>query len=718
MIWRDKVESCSVKHASGKYFKLLRDLSGTKKRQDPNQPITFEDRVLTDDKKIASNFAKMFTKPVPHISNRSSRRLLRRIRREHRLDPNVAPFTTTQVRVAISSSKNSTAPSADGLTIHELKHLGPLGIQYLTSLYNLSFQQATIPAIWKHAIILPILKPGKPKDQGSSYRPISILCPASKILEKLILARIAPHLTLADTQHGFRAGRSTTTALLPLVQQAATGFNQKCPPGRTVVMAVDFSKAFDTVDHIVLLSCLLDTTMDSNSIRWICAYLRGRTASCSYNRKQSNGVHVRQGVPQGSVLSPALFNYYVATYPQTAEQNTSYADDFTAFATDPQYESAAAHLTRHAEDVGAWAREKNLVVSAQKSAVTLLTSQTQQVGSSPVVTMNGTPLPVERNPKILGVTFDPTLRFHKQIEAIETKAKHRLNIMRLLTGTSWGQHKETLLATYKSLIGSLITYAAPIWFPNASASSRRKLQVIQNDALRVATGCVKMTGVDDLHAEAHMLKVEDHLRMLCSQSLATFLQPDHASFPIVAANSGPREIRQTLQRSFRETREFHGGQQRIPTSFMEPIRNQLVDGCILDIKATRKVIHTHAVEEAIEARKPNRVLGAPAPDVSDFDERDMSRRERTTLAQLRTGFCSALNGYLHDIGASDSPLCPCCRQTEHTVQHLFRCPAHPTTCSPVDLWLQPTLVLDFLKTWPCLDRLHSERPPPEPPPPT
>ena len=151
------------------------------------------------------------------------------------------------------------------------------------------------------------------------------------------------------------------------------------------------------------------------------------------------------------------------------------------------------------------------------------------------------------------MTFDPTLRFHKQVEAIETKAKHRLNIMRLLTGTSWGQHKETLLATYKSLIGSLITYAAPIWFPNTSASSRKKLQIIQNNALRVATGCVKMTGVDDLHAEAHMLKVEDHLRMLCSQSLATFLQPDHASFPIVTADSGPREIRQTLQRSFRET---------------------------------------------------------------------------------------------------------------------------------------------------------------------
>ena len=147
---------------------------------------------------------------------------------------------------------------------NELKHLGPLGIQYLTSLHKLSFQQATLPAIWKHALNLILLKPGKPKDQGSLYRPISILCPVSKILVKLNLCRMAPHLTLADAQHGFRTGRLTTTALLPLVQHAAAGFNQKYPHGRTLIMAVDFSKAFDTVDHVVLINCLLDSTLDSN----------------------------------------------------------------------------------------------------------------------------------------------------------------------------------------------------------------------------------------------------------------------------------------------------------------------------------------------------------------------------------------------------------------------------------------------------------------------
>ena len=99
--------------------------------------------------------------------------------------------------------------------------------------------------------------------------------------------------------------------------------------------------------------------------------------------------------------------------------------------------------------------------------------------------------PVEWNPNILGVTFDPTLRSHKQVEGLEPKAKHQLNFMKLLTGTSWVQYKETLLATYKSLIGSQMTYAAPIWLPNTSDSSRKKVQVIQNSALRVATGVSK-----------------------------------------------------------------------------------------------------------------------------------------------------------------------------------------------------------------------------------
>ena len=697
-VWRETVESCSTKRCSGKYYKILRDLAGKRSPLDPNQPITFQGQTLSDRRKIASRFVRQFTRPSPHAQNPTTRKLLRRIHNHYHLDHHHSPFTTTQVYNAIKASNNSTAPSADSLTIHQLKHLGPLGIRYLTSLFNLSFQHANLPAIWKHAIILPILKPGKPKDQGTSYRPISLLCPASKVLERLMYARISPHLTLADTQHGFRPGRSTSTALLPLVQQVVTGFNQRCPPRRTVAMAVDFSKAFDTVNHTALLLSLPTTSLPSNDIRWLFTYLRGRTASCSYNRVDSSRVVLHQGVPQGSILSPLLFNHYVSTYPQTSELCTSYADDFTACASDTAVDQAAAALAEHAVDVTAWAQDRDLLLSAQKSTVTLFTPEYRQSHVHPIIPVNGTPLPLERNPKILGVTFDPHLFFHKHVEEIIRKAKPRLNILKLLTGTDWGQQKETILATFKSLIGSLFTYAAPIWFPNTSESSIAKLQSVQNSALRIATGCVRMTPVDHLHTEAKILKVDEHLKMLCSQFLATCLQPNHASFPIVTADSGPRRKKQSLQ-----------------MGFSDQVNDLLVDGCITDIKIARKIIHTRAVRAAIDSRRPNGVLSDSAPDV-DVAELDLPRGARTTLAQLRSGYSSALNSFKHRIGLAPTDVCPCCRQTEHTTPHLFSCPARPTNLSPIDLWQRPGEVMEFLTTWPCFDRIPRERPPPEPPP--
>ena len=205
-----------------------------------------------------------------------------------------------------------------------------------------------------------------------------------------------------------------------------------------------------------------------------------------------------------------------------------------------------------------------------------------------------------------------------------------------------------------------------------------------------------MTSVDHLHAEAKILKVDEHLTMLCSQHLATCLQPHHASFPIVTADSGPRRKKQSLQ-----------------TGFSDQVNDLLVDGCITDIKTARKIIHTRAVREAIGSRGPNGVLSDEAPDV-DAAESDLPRGTRTTLAQLRSGYCSALNSFKYRIGSSPTALCPCCRQEDHTTQHIFSCPAHPTSLSPLDLWLRPQDAAEFLVTWPCFDRIPRERPPQNP----
>ena len=195
--------------------------------------------------------------------------------------------------------------------------------------------------------------------------------------------------------------------------------------------------------------------------------------------------------------------------------------------------------------------------------------------------------------------------------------------------------------------------------------------MVQNSACRIATGCHASTPIDHLHAKTKLLKVGEHLDMVCSQFLATSLHPQHPSFQTVRADSGPRLMKHTLQsRYLREVAELTGD------------GALTADGVITDPDAARRQIHTRAVTNSIAARADNRILVAPAPDIAD-EEKELMRKPRRILSQLRSGECISLNNYQHKIGLSNTPLCPCCRSQEHTISTSLS--AHPTrqTWSPL-----------------------------------
>ena len=219
----------------------------------------------------------------------------------------VRTFTTDLVMKAIKSGRNSKAFGPDKLSIFHLKHLGPRAIEYITALFNLSATTCRIPAIWKSSLIIPIPKPGKDTSQGTSYRPISLICPAAKVLESLFLPSINKYLIPAQDQHGFRREHSTTSALLQLTTDVAVGFNQRKPPDRTVCVAVDLSVAFDTVCHNNLLSKINRSHLPPATARWLSCYLRGRQAKTCFRGVKSTSRKVNTGVPQDSKLSPSLF---------------------------------------------------------------------------------------------------------------------------------------------------------------------------------------------------------------------------------------------------------------------------------------------------------------------------------------------------------------------------------------------------------------------------
>ena len=136
---------------------------------------------------------------------------------------------------------------------------------------------------------------------------------------------------------------------------------------------------------------------------------------------------------------PALFNFYVSTCPQDDQLTLSYADDFTDSITSRNYRDATPALTHQATRVQQWADDRGLALSAPKSTITLFTPQRSEVHDHPEVRLNNTPLPLERNPRILGVTFDPLLTFKKHIDNLCTRAAPRINLLRLLCASNWGQ---------------------------------------------------------------------------------------------------------------------------------------------------------------------------------------------------------------------------------------------------------------------------------------
>ena len=545
--WREFVESIDHRTDSTKLCRTIKGIDGKSKQTAENEGITFTGRPHTSPKMIANSFNRQFTtsKLGKHSSSRRTRQVSKDVKRMS-LEEAVS-FTSDQVTSAIKGCRNSRAYGPDSLSIFHLKNLGPLAIEHLTALYNDSLKSCRLPSIWKTSLVIPIPKPGKDSSQGTSYRPISLLCPAAKVLEALILPTINKFLSPAKDQHGFRPRHSTTSALLQLTTDIETGFNQQKPPHRTVCAAIDLTAAFDTVSHDILLSKIAGSSLPPAITRWLSCYMRGRQAATSFRGTKSSTRIVRTAVPQGSKLSPSLFNYYIADMPRPTPpvKRVCYADDITVWASGPKIPQLESMINKYLRDVSIYLKDNSLLISAPKSTVTLFTPDKHQFQTHPNITLEDTQLPLECSPKILGVIMDTSLSFHKHCNYVSERIDKRNNMLKALAGSSWGQEKETLLMTYNALGKSIASYATPVWSTNASDLSFKKIQTAQNAALRTVTGAHKMASIDHLHQESLTLKVKDHSDMLSAQYLVNCLEEDHVCHGITTQKPRPRPMKET-----------------------------------------------------------------------------------------------------------------------------------------------------------------------------
>lgn len=681
--WAECMESCSIGTDSTRYWRIIKSLNGGSAVR--NTAVDFGRGQISRPLHLAENFNHMFGTVVPNHVNKEDKKATRNLVLSRRLGD--APvFTADMVKEAIKAMRASKAEGPDGLTILQFKHLGRYALAYLTRIFNLSVERCDIPGIWKSSCIVPLPKPGKDPAMGSSYRPVSLLCPAVKVLEKLLLPHLKEHLPLANHQHGFRKGHSTTSALMKIITAAGDGFNRKLPPDRTLVVALDLSKAFDSLDHSILIRKVANTTLPNALVRWLANYLLGRQIRTMFRGVKSGSRIMKVGSPQGSIISPHLFNFYVAglPVPEPPLQMVSYADDITVFGAGDRL-LVQRLMNRYLPVLKEALDGLHLSLSPAKSSATLLTKETKQIRDMERlvrVFVDGARVPVERNPKILGVTLDPQLHFNKHAERVGERVRRNTNILKALTSASRGQQKESLVATYKATGRAIMDYAAPVYMPCVPASHIRRLQTAQNGALRVALGCHKMAAEDHLHQEAKMLKVEEHGELLSAQWLATCYNPVHPCHEL----SRPRD-RATFPRNVFKS---------LGSGLRPVVEANLVfdPGGQPNCRATQKALHTRQVGLAIASRRDNVVLGARPPNVS-HRERRLPRGTRRTLSQLRSGYSVFTNSYRSRI--SNVPdVCPNCQGTPHDPVHLFNCPARRTALSVIDMWRRPQPAARFL----------------------
>nr|CAD2154539.1 unnamed protein product [Meloidogyne enterolobii] len=331
----------------------------------------------------------------------------------------------------------------------------------LSILYNNTFKTGIVPELWKTAHIKPIFKKKGSVNDSKNYRPIALTSPICRVYERLIANKLLEQLDknkiIAEEQFGFLPKSSCTLQILLSMQDWYTSLDRKLG---TDIIYFDFEKAFDKVDHEILIRKLQEIKVDSLTIRWIANFLTNRSHIVKIDENYSQPFLPKTGVPQGTVLGPLLFLIYINDLPSHIPKNIKvklYADDFKLYS-EIKTEEDCVELQEAINNAYKWAKNNKLEFSTSKVKVLKIYNKIKfnyEISGEKIEEVN--------NIRDLGIYIDNKLKFDQHITKITRSSFIRLNnILGILPKTL---PIETYVKAFKTYVRPIMEYSTENFSP-------------------------------------------------------------------------------------------------------------------------------------------------------------------------------------------------------------------------------------------------------------
>ena len=445
-----------------KTWGLIKQLLSKKPKSSTIRSIIINNSEIADNSEIAEHFNNYFA-DIAHILNNqippSNISPYSCVTENYLSSAFFYPVTANEVENIITNLKN-TSTNINEIPVKLIKGVGNLISGKIAEMVNASLCSGIFPNCLKLARIVPIYKKGDPMNM-SNYRPIALLPTLSKIFEKCISTRLLSFFNKFDTifsrQFGFLKGRSTADAFLSLVEYIYNCLNNK---EYCTGIFIDFTKAFDTVNHEILLGKLERYGVRGMPLRLMASYLKDRKQCVTIDGHCSRQRTINIGVPQGSILGPWLFLIYINDLPNISSVfwPILYADDTTLLANNANYTDLVQSVNNEISKLHQWTSANKLSISLDKTYAMIFTNR--EVDTDDCIYLNNELVEIKDCEDFLGLMIDSKLKFAQHIQFVSRKLSRTAGLLYRLKSYV---PSNILISLYYSLAYPYLLYANLVW---------------------------------------------------------------------------------------------------------------------------------------------------------------------------------------------------------------------------------------------------------------